>query len=412
MADMSVSGIASGIDWDSMIEKILETARKPAYVQLNKRDNLELKKSLFEEFQVALQAVQRSLSSLKLPSTYTAKGVDIARLDNNTSHKSVLTATANADAEIDLHTVEVAQIAKAQISRSNTFSPSTALGAAAAGSFNINVGGRTFTINVGAADTLQNISDNINQLLKTQIPPVGITASVLFDRLILQSDSTGMGSTTITSNTMTTSNGAVIFADGAGNPYTPPIDMSHGVAKVNVGGAIYTQGKDFDILAGNQIVWRTTIPSVATTGDTYQLECQLNAGSIYTNAITRGSGKIDDNALPVSASPLNPSDIKIQSMGGSPYEYRSGVDYIIGGADGRDIEWLDGGLRPPAGVAYEIVYTAPTGGPNITVDVKRNNTDTIATPFATLDPVVVDIVDSAGRIYKRGVDFELAQDPS
>ena len=40
MADMSISGIASGVDWDSMVTKLLEKAKEPAYVMLDKRDKL------------------------------------------------------------------------------------------------------------------------------------------------------------------------------------------------------------------------------------------------------------------------------------------------------------------------------------------------------------------------------------
>ena len=58
MANMSISGIASGVDWDGMMNKILEGAKKPAYVMLDKRDTLERKKSMFEEFKIAVQKLQ------------------------------------------------------------------------------------------------------------------------------------------------------------------------------------------------------------------------------------------------------------------------------------------------------------------------------------------------------------------
>ena len=70
MADMSVSGIASGINWDEMITKILNKAKKPALVMVEKRDTLSRKKEYFEEFKIALQKLNSALSPLKLPSTY------------------------------------------------------------------------------------------------------------------------------------------------------------------------------------------------------------------------------------------------------------------------------------------------------------------------------------------------------
>ena len=81
MADMSVSGIASGINWDEMIAKILDKAKKPALVMVEKRDKLTRKQEYFEEFQIALQKLNSALSPLKLPSTYKAKGLEIERGD-------------------------------------------------------------------------------------------------------------------------------------------------------------------------------------------------------------------------------------------------------------------------------------------------------------------------------------------
>ena len=99
MASMSVSGVVSGMDWESMIESVLESAQKPAMVQVNKKTNLTNKKSLFEEMKVTMNSIQTSLSPLKLASTYKAKEIEIERIDTSGSYKGVLTATVNADAE-------------------------------------------------------------------------------------------------------------------------------------------------------------------------------------------------------------------------------------------------------------------------------------------------------------------------
>ena len=37
---MSITGIVSGIDWDSMVTELIENATKPALVQVEKRDKL------------------------------------------------------------------------------------------------------------------------------------------------------------------------------------------------------------------------------------------------------------------------------------------------------------------------------------------------------------------------------------
>ena len=102
MASMSVSGVVSGMDWESMIDNIIETAAAPAQPKVNKKTNLTNKKSLLEEMKVTMNSLQSSLSPLKLPSTYKAKTIDIERIDTSGSYKGVLTATVNADAEVNV----------------------------------------------------------------------------------------------------------------------------------------------------------------------------------------------------------------------------------------------------------------------------------------------------------------------
>ena len=70
MPSMSINGVVSGMDWESMIDEIITAAAKPAQVQVAKKTNLQNKKSLFEEMKVMVQSIQTSMTSLKLPSTY------------------------------------------------------------------------------------------------------------------------------------------------------------------------------------------------------------------------------------------------------------------------------------------------------------------------------------------------------
>ncbi|NLL37370.1 MAG: hypothetical protein GX256_07615, partial [Fretibacterium sp.] len=194
MADFTISGIASGIDWNSMLDRIMEKAKKPAYVVLEKRDTLERKKGLFEEMKVAMQKLQSSLAPMKMDSTYKAKEVEIGRLDSNGSYKGVLTATVNADAEVNVHDLEVLQLARSQVQRSNSITGALSgvftgplYGLSSAG-FWLSTGGRRLRVTAQATDTLASLAHKINHMLKTQETPVGVTASVVDDRLVLKSD--------------------------------------------------------------------------------------------------------------------------------------------------------------------------------------------------------------------------------
>ena len=202
MAEMSVSGIASGIDWDSIVEKLLEKASKPAYVQVTKRDNLELKKTLWEELRVSMQTLQSALSPLKLASTFKAKQVEIERLDSSGSYKGVLTAFVNSDAEIDVHDLQVVKLAKSQVNRSIQFATATTNLSSVIGFnnsyFYVTAGGKKIRIDVASSDNLSGVADKVNTALKTQVPPIAVTASVVDNRLVLKSDNTGLGQTSET----------------------------------------------------------------------------------------------------------------------------------------------------------------------------------------------------------------------
>ena len=55
MPSMSISGVVSGMDWESMIDEIITAAAKPAQVQVTKRTDLKNKKTLYEEMKVMVQ---------------------------------------------------------------------------------------------------------------------------------------------------------------------------------------------------------------------------------------------------------------------------------------------------------------------------------------------------------------------
>ena len=200
MASMSVSGVVSGMDWESMIDEIITAAAKPAQVKVNKKTNLTNKKSLFEEMKVTMNSIQSSLSPLKLPSTYKAKEIEIERVDTMGSYKGVLTATVNADAEVSVHDIVVKQLARAQVNRSKQITASnlkSTLGGLTGKSIYVNAAGQKIGVEVSEDDSLQSLKSKINTALKTTGAGINVTASVVDNRLIFKSDNTGLGTNTV-----------------------------------------------------------------------------------------------------------------------------------------------------------------------------------------------------------------------
>ncbi len=406
MADMSISGVASGVDWDSMMTKILENAKKPAYVMVEKRDKLERKKSLFEEFQIALQKLNSTLSPLKLPSTYKAKEVEIERLDRNGSHKGVLTATVNADAAVNVYDLQVVRLARSQVQRSNAFSANLG-GAFSSGSltglsqsaFWISIGGKKVRIEVNSADTLESLAKRINTTLKTQQPPLGVTASVVDNKLILKSDATGFGSDTRKA-AMTRSADAYDTLEGL---FVNPSDEV--VIKSKDGSKTWTKGVDFDVVAGNQIRWRGYEPQTVPAHEWYKVTYQAAGGDIYEKGdITRGAGDTDKDVLSfVPRTGLTAADISIKDENGADYVY--GTDFTI---NGKSVRWL-GTNRPVEGVAYKVTYK-PAAGETFDIDLTRGAEDAVSGSSYADFAAGTSVIKQGGRTYVQGEDFDIVSD--
>nr|MCR5346941.1 hypothetical protein [Fretibacterium sp.] len=384
MADMTVSGIVSGMDWEGMITQMVENAQKPAQVQINKRTNLTNKKALFEEMQELTETMQSSLTTLRLSSTYEAKKVDLERLDSTASAKGVLTAKVNADAVPGVYTVEVKQLAKAQTIRSNQLTDqigTSALGGNETSTLWISNMGQKVGVEVKSTDTLKSLATRINNTIKTLSTPMSLTASVVDNRLIFKSDNTGLAETTSTetvtyksgSNTAlstlsvnldTLSAGDVVITDTSENSTTK--------------GQKWTSGTDFDIVqgaGGSEVRWRTNEAATIPPTESYIVKYTAEADDVYTSpsAITRGSSSVDSKVLdftPTDNDGNLSSRMTITDADG--FTYTCGTDFTV---SGTSIRWVTG-AGPDAGTTYTVNYTAE-GGESFDIDMTRGSTDTL-----------------------------------
>jgi len=308
MASMSVSGVVSGMDWESMISSIIESAQKPAMVQVNKRTNLQNKKSLFEEMKVTMNSIQSSLSPLKLPSTYKAKEIEIERIDTTGSYKGVLTATVNADAAVNVYDLEVKQLARAQTNRSTQINASTlknTLGSLESSKIYITAGNQKIGVDVYNTDSLDSLKSRINTTLKTLTVPVGVTASVVDNRLILKSDSTGLGTTSVSGTASKTYNSSgytdlstIITNTDAGLSVNIVVDDANAEnLKVRSGSSSYTIHKDYEIV-NNQIRWKQyEDTNEVKLGDSLSAKYTMGKGDVYAKTVKRGSDDSDTLSL-------------------------------------------------------------------------------------------------------------------
>ena len=325
MASMSVSGIVSGMDWEGMIDEIITNAAKPAQVKVNKKTNLTNKKSLFEEMKVTMNSLQSSLSPLKLPSTYKAKTIDIERIDKNTSYKGVLTATANADAEVNVWDLTVNQLATAQINRSKQINDSnltSTLNGVSGKTIYINAGGQKVGVEVKSSDTLESLKSRINTTLKTLESPIYVTASVVDNKLLLKSDYTGLG--TMTGRETINYN----YSTGINRLSNLSIpEEAYDNVKITSSGKSYTIHKDFEIANGNEIRWKQyDRGNEVALGDTATVTYTMAGSDVYTKTGTYRTSEASVTGFSVKDMGTLANRLKITGTD----ENGDTVDYVYG----------------------------------------------------------------------------------
>ncbi len=299
----SIPGISSSIDWGAMADKLLENARKPEEVWIAERDTLELKIGLFNEFSGSLKTLRTSLTSLKLESTFRAKLAEFSSLSGGDA-AGIVSAVVDADAAISQHEIEVIQKALTEARFGAQIKTTIGnAGLTAGGTFSINVGGRRGVIEVKTTDSLSAIAQKINAAKDVTINPatgkawgesLGITASVIDNRLVIKSTASGLGTTTDTT-TVTRGTGT---SDKLGFTLARGVPSS-GTVSISAGGVDYIEGTDFEAVSGtDEIVWLET-GSAPAAGTDYSVSYTVNSNAFSIDGDTEVLEllKLDDSTL-------------------------------------------------------------------------------------------------------------------
>lgn len=184
----TVQGLASGIQWQSMIEQIVaaDSARElnPVVAQQTTDTNAN---AAWKQFQTVMGSFQTAAAALADPSAFdlfTATAPNSA-----TSQHTLLTATASTGAQPGAYAMQVLSLASAQSLSGSSFSSSSSP-LNISGQFDLN----GVAINVAATDSLSSIADKINAA-DAGTAPSGVRATILSStsgsHLVLTSDATG-----------------------------------------------------------------------------------------------------------------------------------------------------------------------------------------------------------------------------
>ncbi|MCY8208342.1 flagellar hook-associated protein 2 [Bacillus subtilis] len=154
-----ITGLASGMDIDDIVSKLMQTERAPLDKLKQKKQTLEWQRDSYREANTKIKELQDYMSknTLTYPSTYQSKTV-------TSSNESVLTATGSASAPNSSSTVEVASLATAATYKANNYTGYTQGDYNLA--FNVVAPGettaKTVNISVTSADTIDNVISKLN----------------------------------------------------------------------------------------------------------------------------------------------------------------------------------------------------------------------------------------------------------
>ncbi len=145
-SDISISGLASSLDTESIISKMLEARQAPITRLENKQELLSLKREAYQDVNTQLLALQTTALSLRLDSTFIARTA-------KSSDEGIVSATASLGTAKTNHRVKVLQLAQeASVSSNRYFSQARLIGSNTVG---INQVGSTATLNAPGAGRLR-----------------------------------------------------------------------------------------------------------------------------------------------------------------------------------------------------------------------------------------------------------------
>ncbi|WP_315898319.1 flagellar cap protein FliD N-terminal domain-containing protein, partial [Bacillus licheniformis] len=108
-----ISGLASGMDIDEIVSKLMKTERVPLDKLTQKKQTLEWQRDSYREINTKIKDLQESINLMLRPSTYGAKKV-------TSSDESAVTATGTTNAASG--TIQVNKLATAATYKSSSLS--------------------------------------------------------------------------------------------------------------------------------------------------------------------------------------------------------------------------------------------------------------------------------------------------
>ncbi len=174
---ISIGGLASGLDTNSLIDQLLALERTPITNLQFRQIASVTKADVFKDISGRLSTLKDLAFDLTLEATFDKKATNVT----NPGAVSILSTTASVGADNGTYSINVDQLATSHtVASAQQVDSTSALGLS--GTFTVN--GENVTVGVG--DSLTDIRDTINGTAN-----VGVTASIVDNTLRLKSDTSG-----------------------------------------------------------------------------------------------------------------------------------------------------------------------------------------------------------------------------
>ncbi|WP_134683512.1 flagellar filament capping protein FliD [Brevibacillus migulae] len=175
------SGMASGLDTDSIVKELMNAQRIPMNKLIRKKQTEEWKRDAYREMNSLVLDLRKSIDSLRFAASFNKK---IASSQND----SIVSAKVTGKPQMPSYEVRLEKAATAATPASVSFTSSLANSTTQVGAGN----GFTFTLNsqnitVEETDTLDSIAAKVNDLSST----TGVKAAILDKQIVFTSTATG-----------------------------------------------------------------------------------------------------------------------------------------------------------------------------------------------------------------------------
>ncbi|MBG0790757.1 MAG: flagellar filament capping protein FliD [Desulfovibrionaceae bacterium] len=180
---ITFAGLGNGTDFDSLIDGLIDIERRRVTRLENWRLSWETKNEYFQDLNTKMLELKTTLGSMDSMNEFMTKAV-------NSSNTSLVTASANSDAQEASHTIEIGQLATNDVlvSTSGANALDTSITSTDT-SFTFSYGGESHTIdNIAAGTTLEGFVNIINNHTESRGK---IVASTIFDGSVYHLQLTG-----------------------------------------------------------------------------------------------------------------------------------------------------------------------------------------------------------------------------